>query len=359
MYRWPIFLKKIEDELQTLSALIKYPFLKDALIDRLSRLMPGLAIETTNICNANCIFCAYQFQQRATGVMSMTLFRKVIDEYVQCGGGSIGLAPTVGDPFVDPHLIERIRYARSFAAITHIGVLSNMIALERIGIKALVQSGLSSLNVSMSGFDEEMYQRLYRSKMYKKVVQNVKAFAQANRESDEPIDFRVSLRVDRPLKEVVASYDYQDVANLIGADHIDVKFRYDDWAGRISQDALSGNMKLRKHSMLRRPRISACSEMFSGPMIYWDGKVGACGCRDVNASELIIGDSNIMHIAEIWFGEEIRKLREQFLTPAVPDICKKCTHYQNISIVLRPDRKEYLENIKPCPLSGKASDSNR
>ena len=70
-------------------------------------------------------------------------------------------------------------------------------------------------------------------------------------------------------------------------------------------------------------------------MVYWDGKVGACGCRDVNARELIIGDLNAQHLKDIWFGGEIQKLRDEFLSPKIKNICATCTHYNNLSPYFR------------------------
>lgn len=343
--------RKFLYELQTIYALAKYPFLKEKLLECLSGAIPSISIETTNICNANCTFCAYQYQKRPTGIMEMELFKKIIDEYAECGGGVVGFTPTVGDPLVDPYIVERIRYARSKPEISGVTMYSNMISLKRFGAKALVESGLTALTVSTSGFDESMYQRVYRSKMYKQVLSNIKVFAEANREAGDPVDFRITMRVDRSGSEVSASKDFQEIAALVGIDHISIKFRYDSWAGKITQDQLSGNMKLRRISNLRNPRLSPCSAMYFGPMVYWDGKVGACGCRDVNASELIIGDAKASHLAEIWFGEEIRRLREDFLTPRRKDICKNCSHYNNVAIFLRPDLNDFLRDLKPSRIT--------
>ena len=49
-------------------------------------------------------------------------------------------------------------------------------------------------------------------------------------------------------------------------------------------------------------RISPCFEYFNGPMVYWNGDVGICGCRDIDAKELIIGNlknTSIKSIIEI------------------------------------------------------------
>ncbi|MGE5538433.1 MAG: radical SAM/SPASM domain-containing protein [Gemmatimonas sp.] len=326
---------KLAHEMQGLVALARYPLHKDALIARLAGSMPSITIETTNICNANCNFCAYQFQERPTGVMSWELFEKVVRDFIDCGGGGVSLTPTVGDPLVDPHIVARLRWLKSQPAITGVGMYSNMISLARFTAAALVASGLDSLVVSTSGFDEAMYRRVYRSKMYRKVFQNIQDFAKANNAAGRPVDFKIDMRIDRPIREVMRTPDYRTIANLVGAENIGFKRRYDNWAGKIAQRDLSGTMKLRRRPSFRRPRISPCSELYTGPIVYWDGRVGACGCRDVNASELIIGDASKQHLGDIWFGEEIKKLRREFLTPAVKDICKQCTHYCNLSNFLR------------------------
>ena len=47
-----------------------------------------LGIEVTNTCNANCVFCAYQYQERPKKIMSQAIFEKTIHEYVAVGGVS-------------------------------------------------------------------------------------------------------------------------------------------------------------------------------------------------------------------------------------------------------------------------------
>src|SRR5262249_20644466 len=70
-----------------------------------------LHIETTNVCNANCIFCAYQYQDRfreGKGVMSDKIFSRGLREYFEMGGRSVNFVPLVGDSLVDPKIIQRV-----------------------------------------------------------------------------------------------------------------------------------------------------------------------------------------------------------------------------------------------------------
>src|SRR5260370_9528104 len=69
-----------------------------------------LHLELTNLCNANCIFCPYQFQERPTGFMSDQVFDKAVDDYVKINGGSVGLTPIVGDALIDPKFLGRAHH---------------------------------------------------------------------------------------------------------------------------------------------------------------------------------------------------------------------------------------------------------
>ena len=65
-----------------------------------------LHLEFTNLCNANCIFCPYQFQERPTGFMTDEVFEKAVNDYVKINGGSVGLTPIVGDALIDPKFLD-------------------------------------------------------------------------------------------------------------------------------------------------------------------------------------------------------------------------------------------------------------
>ena len=74
-----------------------------------------LAVETTNICNADCIFCAYQYQEdfrKGHGVMTDEIFERSLTQFKEMGGRKIDFTPLVGDPLVDPKIISRVKLAK-------------------------------------------------------------------------------------------------------------------------------------------------------------------------------------------------------------------------------------------------------
>jgi len=101
-----------------------------------------LHLELTNLCNANCVFCPYQFQTREVQFMSDEVFYKAVQDYVSIGGGSVGLTPIVGDALIDPKFLDRARYLRSLPQVDRIWLTTNCILLDRFGIEPVLQSGI-------------------------------------------------------------------------------------------------------------------------------------------------------------------------------------------------------------------------
>src|SRR4051812_39732990 len=68
--------------------------------------MPEIVqIESTNICNAKCVFCPRDDMHRRQGVMRVELFRKIVDECVELGITHVRMH-NYGEAFIDRQLVE-------------------------------------------------------------------------------------------------------------------------------------------------------------------------------------------------------------------------------------------------------------
>src|SRR5919106_1238872 len=89
-----------------------------------SPILPEIVqIESTNICNAKCVFCPRDEMHRTQGVMSMELFRKIVDECAALGITHVRMH-NYGEAFLDRHLTEKVRYAKE-KGIKEVGMISN------------------------------------------------------------------------------------------------------------------------------------------------------------------------------------------------------------------------------------------
>src|SRR4051795_1182928 len=63
-------------------------------------------IESTNICNAKCVFCPRDDMHRRQGVMTVELFQKIVDEAAALGITHIRMH-NYGEAFIDKRLVEK------------------------------------------------------------------------------------------------------------------------------------------------------------------------------------------------------------------------------------------------------------
>ena len=288
-----------------------------------------LHLELTNICNANCIFCPYQYQERATGFMSDEVFEKAIDDYVKINGGSVGLTPIVGDALIDPKFLDRVEYLRSLPEIDRIFLTTNAILLDKHGIREVLTSGLTSIMISTSGFDRESYKRIYRSPAYERMKENVTRLVEENKRLGSPVHISICLRTDRPLEDVMRDPDFQPI--LQHEPTIDFAWSYRSVGGRITREMLPNEMQFRKVPAKKEP----CGSLFNGAMVLIDGMVVACACIAAMDAipDLHIGNILENDLLEIFASEAMGGLREQFRPGgSLNATCASCDAYQDCEL---------------------------
>ena len=302
----------------------------------------SLSLELTNLCNANCIFCPYQFQDREHSFMSDQVFQKAIDDYLAIGGGTVGLTPIVGDPLIDPQFLKRVRYLRSLPAIDRIFCTTNAILLDKFGIEEVLTSGLTSITISTSGFDEASYKRIYRSSSYQRMKRNVEQLFERNAALGNPVTLWIGLRTDRPLNEVMKDPDFQEI--LKHKPSIDFTWSYTSAGGRITREMLPAGMRLRTAPGKTRP----CTYLLDGPIVLTNGDVLGCSCVAAMDAvpDLYLGNILKDSLLAIHQGAQMRGLLEQFSPQGrLNSTCAKCEQYR------RPDVYKTSEGRKRAQLN--------
>lgn len=277
-----------------------------------------LGIEPTNICNANCVFCGYQYQERPRKFMAFDTFKLACDRYIEVGGARLCFTPVVGDALIDPELSKKIAYVSQFSQIRQIFLYTNAILLSREKFEELVDAGLREIIISMTSFNEKEYKRIYRNNAYPKILKNLYDIAASDRfpKSNITISFRSNnwfpqFQTDYKRLQSLG-YRYER-ANL-----------FDTWSNRIQQEDLPEFMFLRPIPKKTRP----CHILYSGPTILADGTMTACGCRDLNGnSELVLGNIHEIPLDRPWVDGTMEKLRKRFMDGDLPDVCRDCRHY--------------------------------
>ena len=304
--------------------------MREAVLAR-GALPRNLYIEGTNVCNADCVFCGYGRMQRPKLVMSMDLFRSVIDQYVALGGKAIGFTPIVGDPMIDRLLFERLDYLEAIPQIKYAGFYTNSIALtpektDRLFTYTRLQL---NMNISFGGFDRDTYKAVMGVDRFEPVRENV-LYLLAQLESREHPNFHVKLDYRCPDLEAgrtdpfIARIEECIRRGVVRQDSLHGVF--DSFGGMIGEENLAA-AGLRRNIGL--PKMGPCEILFTKPIVLADGRVNACAERDLEAT-LIIGNLNKESLKDILTGPRRQALMESFYRNRPAPVCQGCTVYQSI-----------------------------
>lgn len=308
-----------------------------SILEKAAIRFQSLSIETTNRCNAKCIFCAYKHIKRSKGVMDESLFSKLIEEYADIGGGELNLTPMVGDPLMDPKIIDRILYAKKYKVINPIYFFTNGILLDKAISKGLLDTGLHRIIVSLIGSDRSSYKRLSGVDHWDRVITNIVHLLELNNAKACPVDIRIGIRTDLSMAGLSANKVYKKIAVL--TDKIDYQYHYHNWGGMVQGEEPKEVMRPEKTRKVKGP----CFVLYRGPKILWNGDASACMCINMNGDqELLLGNVKDHHLIHLWQGDNMKNLRNRFFARDLPKICHGCSHYNNASALLDLHHRKFI-----------------
>jgi radical SAM protein with 4Fe4S-binding SPASM domain len=274
---------------------------------------------TLNTCNATCHFCTYASPLNVApkGVMSMDLYRKIIDEAKEIPQIDSIAFSALGEPSLDRFLVERVAYARKARPDwTPFEVYTNGTNLTPAKFDALRDAGIDSLTFSLNATSPRQHEEIMGLKgQYQKVVDNIR-YAIANHQG----------KVDVLVKAVRNEDKFNE------ADQ--VKF-YMQWGIRLRPDIAPGHgqVVLETNWAGENRTVegrdfdpnSTCGRALTQFSILWDGKVTMCCFDPMNTFPL--GDLNKQTIKEIYNSEKYVTFREDHDNnqAAKYELCAKCT----------------------------------
>ena len=294
-----------------------------------------LVTGVTNICNAKCSFCAYPKvvanKTLQTGIMPFDVFKKAVDEWAAVGGQSLDLTPVVGDPLVDPGLLEKVDYAVNQAHIKNVVLTTNAILINRNDTyKKLIDLGIGGVFISTQGASREAYEKVYGVKHYDDAMSGIRNLLEYNRARGEPARVVIRFRNAEKPSQIIHSKDFATNIKPYLSEKVRINFTvdFDNWGGTIQPSDLSGSMRPRK---LPPPLNVPCKNLFNFAVRH-DGRVRLCGCRLTRSDvdDLVVGNIREKSLEEISKSEEAWSIIKGFYAGKRPETCLECTFYNPI-----------------------------
>ncbi len=269
--------------------------------DRAPRMPEIVQIEATNICNAKCVFCPRDDMHRRQGIMSLELFKKIVDECAELGITHVRMH-NYGEAFVDRKLVEKVRYAKQ-KGIQEVGMISNGSLITEPIARGMIDAGLDAINISVDASGKEVFEATRIGLKYDKVIANIERLLRLRGESGKrrPKLILSFVRQNNSVDEQAFIEHWKSIADKIHVTDLH------NWAGTLNTE-----------SDVNFP----CYRPWLTFTVLWDGRVSLC-CADFDG-KTILGDLNTHTISEIWNAEPYRNARRQHLESGGPDICRAC-----------------------------------
>jgi MoaA/NifB/PqqE/SkfB family radical SAM enzyme len=276
-----------------------------------------ICIETALTCNSRCVFCGH-YNKTMAGIMSMDLFRKIIDECCEYGIKNVTLG-IYGEVIVDKGFLDKVKYIRK-RGMTYDIITNASMLIPEITDELLRLGGISNMSFSVNGYSKEVYEKtmvgLNRDVTYKNVLYFLKQKEKLKADNIKVTITAVETKINKKdFKNFYRFWKKQKGVDLVlSAELIDrMGVEYHGEIGELGPMTKKENW------------LSPCRQLWGPLNVYYDGKVSPC-CVDNDKRELIIGDCNKQTIREISIGKELNNLRQCHLEEKRRQhlICSRC-----------------------------------
>lgn len=287
--------------------------------------MPGIIIiDVTNLCNLRCPVCPVTFaMNRTRGLMSMEIFRVIIDDFKSSKSKPAIYFNFSGEPTLNSELPDFIEYAAKNGHDTFLS--TNATKLTRDMCERLIKSGLGRVYLCMDGFSKEAQESYRVRSNFDSVKSNIEQFLHVRSELGAANPFCV-------LQTLLTSFSEDQVDDLkswadgLGFDQIRLKtFSLGSYTTEEERIAY-GKFLPTKSEYLRHQTEKVreiCLEPLIQTVVFWNGDLGLC-CIDYDQMIQLPNIKSGGFLAAFRSDDAARARKKGYLKQF--DICKECSY---------------------------------
>ena len=282
-----------------------------------------VAIDPSNLCNFKCNFCAIQGKDEKLPfkkqLMPLELFKKIIDDLKAFPQQLKVLRINgQGEPLLNPHICEMIRYAKESDVADYIEMITNGSKLNPTLNRDLIDSGIDRIRISVEALDEAGYKDIAETKLdFKKFIDNIRDLHEISGECEiycKIVDVAVPTENDKARFFEL----FGEICDRMFIDSV-----IPMWSDFEELNAVTTKIEKGVHGQQIKD-VLVCPYSFYSLIINSDGEVTAC-CADWKR-KLVLGDLNKESLQEIWQGDKLRTFWIQMLKGNKNryEMCSKC-----------------------------------
>jgi len=294
----------------------------------------SFSIEPTNHCNLKCPECPSGLGAltRPLGLLDFNDFKNWIDQ-IKDTGFYVQLF-FQGEPFINKHLPEMIKYAQMNDV--YISISTNGHFINEKTVNQILESAPDKLIYSVDGLDEESYQKYRVGGTFKQADEGLRLIIKRRNELKKKkpfveFQFIVMKQNEHQIDEV------KKYCKDVGVDKLVFKtMQISSYENALK--FLPANPKYRRYLVkdgkfsIKNKLKNHCFALWRTSVITWDGKVVPC-CFDKDA-EYTLGILNGKSFSDIWKSDEYQNFRSSVLANrSQTKICTNCTEGLKINIL--------------------------
>ena len=309
-------------------------------------------LEPATGCNLRCRMCQVpDYPKEMFKNMPLAKFRHVFDQIQPIKVALSG----AGEPFLNPELLEIVRYAASHGASV---LTTTNFTLCTNRLEEIVDSGLSLIKISLDAARPETYEKIRGRDFHARIVRDIRELQRLKQEkrSDTPyvrVQFVLQSDSIPEISEIVElahelganSLYFQPLETLLVAERKDELTRgvtFDDLKEKLSAahdrarelrlgtnagilvKSLSSYFQKYRDGIPEEPPQRICLLPWFSLYITVDGNVRPC-CSFGEGETLVMGNLFEQSFDEIWNGERYRKFRRDALDRKLTyTVCRNC-----------------------------------
>lgn len=262
-----------------------------------------IQIETSNICNHKCEFCAYTLMRRPKGYMDKALFDRLVKEAFDCGAREIGLFAGA-EPLTCKWLDKFIESCRDIG-YEYIYISTNGVLADGLTLKNLLDAGLNSIKFSVNGGNRETYKIVHGKDDFDKVIENIKHIAEYKKNTSCNVYLGVSFVGMDHSRESFGSLK----SILDGVVDEIIYYEASNQSGQMPG--------------FPNPPYRECHLPFNKVHISREGFLKAC-CNDYE-NLLAVEDLNLYSMKDAWLSDRFKELRLRHIENKLEGtVCGNC-----------------------------------
>lgn len=286
--------------------------------EQLLRFPSFFEIETVFGCNARCPMCPAMAMGNSRQIMTEALFEKIAEQIATQTPHirKVNLFRN-GEPFLDPHIAERVRTLKSLG-VHCVSITSNMSLATPDRAEALLKNGLDVIDMSIDSIEKETYEAIRKGLRFTSVMDNITQFIALRDRLQSPCAIRV-----RMVLQKSNSHQWDDFyafwrSRLRASDTV-MYHPIHNWGNQLDNFQEVDVSRLTEYP---------CVALWSLMAVLVDGTVPLCNV-DYTATTTL-GDLEQQTITDLWTGKTLSHIRAEHLKGLrnAHELCGGCNAWE-------------------------------